>query len=659
MRIPINHPFRTDKRRWFTAFHCRAGAALLLLAGAAMVTAQASNPAGQNAETVLHIGGSAVAAKDARQPSNREIRRAAKLFLQATKLFQSEHFEEAMRLYAQAAKLDPGKHEYPLALEVARNHAVTALVQAAVKARTGGDAAAARALLAHAHGIDPQSQQVAQHLDELGNDALAGLFHPLYEKQANSIGATPELVHSSGVHSFHLNKGEREVIQQVYKAWGVETTFDESVRSATIHLDMDDASFAEAAHTLSLVTGTFTVVLDAHRVLVCRDNHEFRSRFERQDLETVYFSGLSKEELDDLGKLAKDVFGVQQSNIDASQQSITLRAPSLDLNAFNVTARGLIEGRNQVMLDVRVIQLAHNSTRNTGVQLPQSFTAYNLYTEEQALLSANQAAVQQIISSGLASADNPLAILGILAASGAISSSLFSNGIATFGGGITSSALSPGSDQLNLSLNSSDTRALDQVQLRLGDGEEGRVRLGERYPIQTASYSSGLSGAASKIAGLTGAGTSSSLSSLLSSLSGSAAAVPMIEYQDIGLTVKARPRIMRSGDVALTLDMKIDALEGTSVNDVPILDSRTYSGVVTLKEGEGVVVAQELDKTQSRALSGTPGISEIPGLNDLTGKDNQQNYATLLIVMTPHVLRTTQKPGHTPMMRVEAAQPNR
>jgi Flp pilus assembly secretin CpaC len=626
---------------------------VLLAAAVALLPAQSASPAVQNPSATIPTG-----AKEVRQPSNRERRRAGKLFLQATQLFEAEHFEEAMRAYAQAAKLDPANRDYPLALEVARNHAVTALIQASSKERNHGDEAAARALLARAHELSPQSPQVAQHLNELGNDALAGLYQPLYEQQANSIGAAPELVHTAGVHSFHLYTGVRNIIQQVYKAWGVETTFDDSVRSANLRLDMDDASFGEAERTLGLVTGTFSVVLDSHRVLVARDNHENRLRFERQDMETVYFSGLSKEELGDLGKLAKDIFNVQQSNVDTEQNAITLRGASGDLIAFNATVRGLMGGHNQVMLEVHMIQLAHNNTRNTGTQLPQSFTAYNLYTEEQSILNANQAAVQEIISSGLASADNPLAILGILVASGQVSSSLFANGIATFGGGITASALAPGTDQLNFSLNSSDTRALDQVQLRLGDGEEGKVRLGERYPIQTASFSSGLASAASKIAGLTGAGTSSSLSSLLSTLSGSAT-TPMIEYQDIGLTLRATPKIMRSGDVALSLDMKIDALNGTSVNDVPILDSRTYSGVVTLKEGEGVVVAQELDKSQSRALSGTPGISEIPGLNSLSGNDNQKNYATLVIVMTTHVLRTTQAPGPMPMMRVEATHEGR
>jgi Flp pilus assembly secretin CpaC len=261
--------------------------------------------------------------------------------------------------------------------------------------------------------------------------------------------------------------------------------------------------------------------------------------------------------------------------------------------------------------------------------------------------------VQQIVSSGLASPNDPLAILLILAASGQVSSSLFSNGFALFGGGLTQSALSTSPATLNLNLNSSDSRELDQMELRLGDGEAATMRTGSRYPIQTSSFSS-LGASTSTIAGLTSAGTSGSLSSLLASYSGSVPNVPQVEYQDLGLTLKATPKVMRDDDVALTIDLKIDALSGTSINGNPVLNNRAWSGVVTLKKGEAVEVVSELDRSESRAVSGTPGISEIPGLNNLTGKDTQKNYATLLIVITPHVIRGTQAAGHSPMMRIES-----
>jgi general secretion pathway protein D len=127
----------------------------------------------------------------------------------------------------------------------------------------------------------------------------------------------------------------------------------------------------------------------------------------------------------------------------------------------------------------------------------------------------------------------------------------------------------------------------------------------------------------------------------------------MIQYQDLGLTLKATPKVMRGDDVALTLDLSLSSLSGSSIDGNPILNNQSYSGVVTLKVGQAAVVAAELSRSQSRAISGTPGLSEIPGLNNATDKNVQMDYATLVIVMTPHVVRGTQAAGHTPMMLVD------
>jgi general secretion pathway protein D len=455
-----------------------------------------------------------------------------------------------------------------------------------------------------------------------------------------------------GTNSFHLRTDQRQLIQQVFRAYGIEATVDDSVRPIQVRLDVDNAGFESAARIVELATGSFFVPLDAHHVLVARDLREFRQKFTRQDMETVYLSGLSATELADVVTLAKNVFDIQQAVAEPTAGTVTVRGSAKSLAAFNATMRELIDGRNQVMLEVRLIQIAHTSGRNTGVQPPQTMTAFNVYAEEQSILNSNQALVQQIVSSGLAAQGDTLAILGILLASGQVTSSLFSNGIALFGGGITQSALAPGTMTANLNLNSSDSRQLDQIQLHLGDGEAATLRTGTRYPIQTSSFSS-LSASTPNIPGLTGAGASGGLSSLLSSLSSSVPNVPQVEYQDLGLTLKATPKVMRDNLVALTIDMKIDALSGGSINGNPILNNRAYSGVVTLREGEAVEVVSELDKSESRAVSGTPGISEIPGLNNLTGKDTQKNYATLLIIVTPHVIRGTQAAGRTAIMRVE------
>ncbi len=657
------------------------GAALALVVAASVLPAQSASPAPQTAPSTTSshgassgpvdnsntgAAGNAGAAADRAAPAESEIpapsktkvprssdqRRAEKLYLESSKLFLNRQFDQAMQGFNRAAALDPSNANYHLAALVARSHEVTALIQEAAKDRLLSNEAGARAALTRALALDPTNFEASQHLDELADEKVRAQPKPLYGQTAGEIAGVNTILAAPAKQSFHLHNDRRQVIDQVFKAYGVKAMLDDSVQATQIRLDLDDVGFADATRILEMATHTFYVPLDAHQVLVADDTRSNREKLMPQESETVYLSGLSADEMTQVSTLAKEVFQAQQAQLSQSQHSLTLRAPASTLDAFNATMRSLIEGRSQVLVDVRMIQVAHTSTRNTGTQLPQSISAFNVAAEEQSLLSQNASLVQEIISSGLAASNDPLAILGILIASGQVSSPLLSSGFALFGGGLTESALVPGAAKFNLSLNTSDSRELDQIELRMEDGQDETIKEGEKYPIQTASYGN-LSSNVPTIPGLTGAGSSSALSSLLSSLTSSVPSVPMVQYQDLGLNLKVNPRVLRDGDVALSIDLKLDALAGSSIDGNPILDNRSYSGVVTLRAGEAAVVATEMDKSQSLAISGTPGISEIPGMNDITSKDLQRNYATLVIVMTPHVIRGTQAAGHTAMMRVE------
>jgi general secretion pathway protein D len=634
--------------------HCAAMGAILLIA----LTAPAQQ---MPSSAPANAAGSATQAEQAKdkEPATKvtgsDRRRATKLYLRATKLFQKQQFDEAMRDYREAADLDPGNVNYAAATEVARSHEVTELIQTAAKARILGDKTAEKAALRKAAELDPNNIQVAQHLDEMTSDVAEARENAMAAQGADSLAPAPVLQPIAGTHSFHLKTDRRTAIQSVFRSFGIEASVDQSVTGPPVRFDMDNATFTQATQAVNMVTDSFTVALDAHRALVAKDTRQNRQQYMREEFETVYLGGMSAADMTEIGTLAKNVFQLQQAVVQQGTGTLTIRATTDRLNAFNATLRQLLDGRSQVLLNVRLIQLAHTNLRNTGVQPPQQITAFNVYAEEQSILNQNQALVQQIISSGLASPGDTLTILGILLASGQVSSSLFQNGIALFGGGLTQSGLSPGPATFNLNLNSSESRELDDLQIHLGDGDEGTIKSGSRYPIETSQFSNlGTSGIS--IPGLTTAGTSGSLSSLLSQLNTGAQTIPQVEYQDLGLTFKATPRVIRNGDVALTMDLKITALGGRALNGVPILNNRSYSGVVTLKDGAGAVIVSQVDKEESRALSGFPGLTEIPGLNTVTDTDVQRNYASLLIIITPHVIRGTQAAGHSPMIRIERGQ---
>ena len=137
-----------------TALGFYAAALLAAACGVTLAQTPAPQAAGQattaQAPAVAGAPQMLPAANEEPAVSTKDQRRAAKLYFAATKLFEKEQFEEAMRVFEEAATLDPANPDYKLAVEVARNHTATALVQEAAKDRIRGDAAGARAALAHA-----------------------------------------------------------------------------------------------------------------------------------------------------------------------------------------------------------------------------------------------------------------------------------------------------------------------------------------------------------------------------------------------------------------------------------------------------------------------------------------------------------------------------
>ncbi len=145
--------------------------------------------------------------------------------------------------------------------------------------------------------LDPQNPEVTEHLYQLADDAVQAQPTPLYGQQENTLAEAPTLLATPGLRSLHLDSGAHQVIEQAFKAFGVIPMLDNSVRDQRVRLDVDNVGFVTAMHALSLVTDTFYVPLDAHRVLVAKDTRENRLQFTRQEMETVYLSGLSSEQL--------------------------------------------------------------------------------------------------------------------------------------------------------------------------------------------------------------------------------------------------------------------------------------------------------------------------------------------------------------------------
>jgi general secretion pathway protein D len=635
--------------------------AALVLAGSGR--AQQAAGSAQSAMSAVQPGAGAApdTDADAETPKHRASKQdrvqAEKLFVQGAKELDHNNVRAAMDAFTHAAELNPDERRYAMADVIARQHLVAELIQGSDKDKILGHSAAARAKIAEAYSVDPASPEVAQHMNELASAMVAG--EPATRSEIE-VAPPIELKAKAGAQSFHIRTSERNLIQQVLQAYGIQPTLDDSVGAQVVRYDVDNVDYAAAKKTLELATGTFIVPLDPARALVAKDTKINRDKYERMAVETVYLPGMAPAQITEIANTAKNVFALRMSSPDSSQSTLTVRGRTEDLNALNATLTSLLEGRSELMLDVRMYEVDRTKASNLGAILPNQTTLFNVYSEARNILNSNSSLVQEIISSGLAAPGDWEAILGILIASGQLSNSILTQPFGVFGGGLTMTGVVYQGGSLNMQLNSSDVRAVDQLQLRVLDREESTIKAGERYPIETSSYSS-LSAAPLSIPGISNAGLSSTLQNLgvnLSQLQSAASLnIPQVQYQDIGLTLKVTPNIEGADRVSMKFDLTLSSLAGSSLNSLPVLNNREYTAITAVKIGESAVLVSSLTRQESDAITGIPGLSEIPGFQSTTNKNTNIDIGELAIVITPHLIREGHQAPSEKMILLPAGQP--
>lgn len=575
-------------------------------------------------------------------PDKNQVREAEDAYLAGARLLERDDLTGAQKQFEKAVKLNPDNRDYSTAVVIAREHRVTELVQQAAKAHLLGQTVKSNTLLAEARLLDPENRIVVQHEAPA---ALSATFNPATEPwihQAATIAGPITLQPAAGVKTFHLQADSEAILRQVMSSYGIKPVFDESLPHRSIRFDLESVPYEQAVRVLFEMCGLFAVPLDSKTVFVAKDTSENRQHLERQLQETISVPGMTPTEINDLGTVLRNVFEIKQLTIEKGLGDLVLRAPEDTLKAVNLTLADLIDGGSQVMIEVKLYAIDKTRQRNIGLQLPQQIGLYSVSSEAANIVSQNQTLVNQAISEGLvpAGASNVEIALALIG-SGLVQSSLLSSTIGIFGGGLTQAGIT--SDvfpTLNLALNSSDSRALDDIQVRVGDGQTADFRIGTRYPITTSTYSTGAATSSASLAGVTVNGVSAS--SLLAQLTGSSSGVtiPQIQYEDLGLTLKATPTVQKSGTVRIHIELKIEALTGSAINNIPILASRQFSSDVTVNDGKTALFVSSMSKSESAAVSGLPGLGELPGFQSATSdKVAETDSSDLVLLITPRVVR--------------------
>jgi len=558
----------------------------------------------------------------------KDLKAARQAFSRGLKLGEARNLDEAFGEFENAARLVPQNIDYVTAREVTRQKLIAEHLERGNTALETGRQIEALAEFRIALSMDPQNEFAQQRLrDALGPLPVRTSGAPQLVESSDAISAQP----NEGRHTFHFRGDSRGLLNAIASSYGLTVIFDDLFPSRPVRFDIEDADFIAAMQAASVVTKTFAVALEERVLYAVPDTAENHRAFDRMSMRSFFIpGGPTPQELNDLINTLRSLFELRFVSQNSLSSTITARGPQGTMEAVTQFLSTLDSTHPEVLLDVTAYEIDDTYARNIGLHIPSNFTLFNIPIGALAALGGQniQDLINQLISSGGINQAGNQSILALLAQLQGQQNSLFSQPIATFGGGLTLMGVTLDQLRATLSLNESSFRALEHVTLRASQGKDATFKLGSRYPILNASFAPIFNTRA--------------ISQAIQNASFTPA-FPSFNYEDLGLVLKAKPVVHGTSDVSLEMEIQFRTLSGTSLNGVPVISNREYKAGIALKEGEPAVVAGMITSQDQRALSGLPWFSNVAGLKTLTAESSKQEQTgELLIVVTPHIVRSAE-----------------
>lgn len=555
--------------------------------------------------------------------SKRDLKQAHKAYSLGLKLEERKEYSGALAAFDDASRLDPEDTKFFAAREVAKSQIVFQHSERGDAYLSNNERLQAAAEFREALRLDPDNSYTRGRLADAMNDVSSGGF----ATSAPVLVASEELhlQPSNALATFHYTGDVQGLYTELASAYGMTAEFDDSVKPRQVRFYVDNVDFFTALNLAGRVSNSMWAALDPKQFLVAANTPENHKQFDRMALGTFSIPGAgSQQEATEMVTSLRNICEFQK--IGSGQLgTVQVRAPQPILAACTKLLKQMGDGNPQVALQIEIYEIDHNFTRQIGMHLPDTFNLYNIPVAAIAALGGQsiQSLVNQLISSGGINQAGSSALSGLLAQLQG-QGGIFSQPLATFGGGLTFSGVSL--DQLTaaLSLNESWSRSLSRATLRTGQGKEATFHIGERYPILNASYAPVYN--------------SPQISQVLGN-SSYVAPFPSVSYEDLGLNIKATTAVHGDESVSLKLDLQVRSLTGSSSNGVPVISNEEYQGSIRLRDGEPAVVAGEITTNDQYSMSGIPGIASIPGVNQgLADNTRMKEDDELLLIITPHIV---------------------
>jgi len=514
--------------------------------------------------------------------------------------------DAALNYYQQALKGDPQNANFRAKLDQVRFEAGQSHVKKGEELRKKGDLQGAASEFQRAQTVDPSSPIAEQELRRTAdmiaekNRADEGTPEPV-DVSPTALAAMPPDIKplSRAPINLKMSNDSKLVFDTIGKLAGLTVIYDPDFPARRITTELTNVTLEQALNIVCLESKAFWKPVTENMIFVIPDQPQKRRDYEEQVVKTFYLSNTVQAQ--DLTEIVTglrqllDLKRIQQLN---SQNAIIVRDTPDKLAIAEKMIKDIDKAKPEVVVQIEVLQARTDRLRNLGILPGQN-----------AALSFTPPSTSTTPASGSGGSSNATSTLSLDQLKH-LSSKDYSITLP----GATANAV----------LTDTYTKIIQNPEIRSIDGQQAKLRIGDKIPIATGSFSSGV-GVAGGVAGIN----------------------PLVntqfQYQDVGVNVDMTPRVHPNHEVSLKLMIEVSSVTGQSTIggiQQPIISQRKIEHDIRLKEGEVNILGGLFDRTDTRTLNGWPGLAKIPLLRYLFSSDNIDHQEDeVLIVLIPHIVR--------------------
>jgi len=526
-----------------------------------------------------------------------------------------QNYELAYDCYKQAYDLKPGDLTYRSSFERLRFLAGASHVHRGQLLREAGQLDAALAEFQKAVDIDPSSaiaQQEIRHTQQMidaaksaGPKAAAPPPSGVQKRLAEAAGPVELAAISNVPINLKITEDSKVIYETVGKLAGINALFDPDYTSRRIKIELNNVSLEEALRIIALESKTFWRPVTPNTIFIASDNPAKRKDLEQSVIKTFYLANLSQPtELQDVVNAMRQILEISRIQPLPSQGAIVVRGTPDQIALAQKLIGDLDKAKPEVIVDVAVLQINRDKSRTLGINPPTSATValQNNITSTNTTTTVNTGAGNS----------------GTLNQSTGTPNQLNLNQLANLNATDFTITIPPAT--ATALFTDSSTKLIQKPQIRAVDGQKASLKIGDRVPVATGSFQPGIGGVG--------------INPLVNT---------QFQYLDVGVNIDITPKVHANGEVTLKIVMDISSVTGTSnIGGIsqPVIGQRKIEHEVRLKEGEVNLLGGMLEDTQTKSLTGIPGLGQIPILKYLFGQSTTDHSETeTVFVLIPHIVR--------------------